>query len=243
MPGLVKIGFTDRDPVTRSKELSSHTGVPGKFNIEKSWEVLGAEAIETVIFEKLSTLRLEGREFFRFSAPEKAINRVSSILMQLGELDAKGQTVPGKKRLAKQNKELKLKEERIAGYRLAEQAWKSKQPGYKQLALSQVERRLGYSLGASLSQYEKIRDDHDQMFRFMSSWWFFLPVFMIPLVGWALFGICKIFEVTHKNKERSRYRKVEILNSEVNSLLQQAEVDFFKAQGFVVNHKKRSGIF
>jgi hypothetical protein len=45
MPGLVKIGFTDRDPITRSKELSSHTGVPGKFNIEKSWEVLGAEAI------------------------------------------------------------------------------------------------------------------------------------------------------------------------------------------------------
>jgi len=87
MPGLVKIGFTDRDPITRSKELSSHTGVPGKFNIEKSWEVLGAEAIETVIFEELSTLRLEGREFFRFSVPEKAINRVSSILLQLGELD------------------------------------------------------------------------------------------------------------------------------------------------------------
>jgi hypothetical protein len=39
MTGLVKIGFTDRDPITRSKELSSHTCVQGKFNIEKSWEV------------------------------------------------------------------------------------------------------------------------------------------------------------------------------------------------------------
>jgi hypothetical protein len=241
MSGLVKIGFTDRDPITRSKELSSHTGVPGKFNIEKSWEVLGAATIEAAIFEELDSLRLDRGEFFKFLTPAKAINRVSSILLQLGELDLKGQTVPGKKRLAKQNKELELKQERINRYRAVEQEWKIEQPGYKQLALSQVESRLGYSLVGALREWEKI-SDHDQMFRFMASWWFFWLVVMTPPVGWILCGICKIFEAIHKNKERSRYRKVEILNYQVNELLQQAEVGFFKDQGFVIKHKKTSGI-
>ena len=125
MSGLVKIGFTDRDPITRSKELSSHTGVPGKFNIEKSWEVLGAATIEAAIFEELDSLRLDRGEFFKFLTPAKAINRVSSILLQLGELDANGQTVPAKERLAKEEKELKNEQERLAGIKAANQAWSS----------------------------------------------------------------------------------------------------------------------
>tara|TARA_B100000767_G_C19451730_1_gene404332 strand:- start:149 stop:568 length:420 start_codon:yes stop_codon:yes gene_type:complete len=125
MPGLVKIGFTDRDPVTRSKELSSHTGVPGKFKIEKSWEVLGASVIEGAIFKELASVWVEGREFFKFSIAAEAINKVTSILKQLGEVDANGETAPAIKRLAKQEKELKKEQDLFAEYKVVEHTWES----------------------------------------------------------------------------------------------------------------------
>jgi len=241
MPGLVKIGFTDRDPVTRSRELSSHTGVPGKFNIEKSWEVLGAAAIEAAIFEALASLRLDGREFFKFSAPEKAINRVSSILLKLGELDAKGETVPAKKRLAKQKRELQKEQDRLSEYKGVELAWESEQLKYKQWALSQVERRLQYSLHEAEARHKRTSDTHKRLFR--PSGWFMVVVIMTPPVGWILFGIYYLIEQVHKDREDSHYSKVQNLKSEVDKLLLQVKVDYFKERGCVLKGHRKSARF
>ena len=220
MPGLVKIGFTDRDPITRSKELSSHTGVPGKFNIEKSWEVLGAEEIEKVIFEELSTLRLEGREFFRFSAPEKAINRVSSILLQLGELDTKGQTVPAKERLAKEEKELKNEQERLAGVKAANEAWSSQHKKNEALALPIIESRLGYSKELAKRELQEFQTNFDRLEQRTVFVW---PLAIIIPIFWPFVLIRFFILKYYKKKLTERSSKVDVVNHEVHVLLSQME--------------------
>ena len=220
MPGLVKIGFTDRDPITRSKELSSHTGVPGKFNIEKSWEVLGAEAIETVIFEELSTLRLEGREFFRFSVPEKAINRVSSILLQLGELDSNGQTVPTIERLAKEEKELKNEQERLAGIKAANEAWSSQHKKNEALALPIIESRLGYSKELAKRELQEFQTNFDRLEQRTVFVW---PLAIIIPIFWP-FVLIRFFILKYYKKTLTeRSSKVDVVNHEVHVLLSQME--------------------
>ena len=220
MPGLVKIGFTDRDPITRSKELSSHTGVPGKFNIEKSWEVLGAEAIETVIFEELSTLRLEGREFFRFSAPEKAINRVSSILLQLGELDSNGQTVPTIERLAKEEKELKNEQERLAGIKAANEAWSSQRKKNEELALPIIESQLGYSMELAKRELQEFQTNFDRLEQRTVFVW---PLAIIIPIFWPFVLIRFFILKYYKKKLTERSSKVDVVNHEVHALLSQME--------------------
>ena len=220
MPGLVKIGFTDRDPITRSKELSSHTGVPGKFNIEKSWEVLGAEAIEKVIFEELSTLRLEGREFFRFSVPEKAINRVSSILLQLGELDSNGQTVPTIERLAKEEKELKNEQERLAGIKAANEAWSSQRKKNEALALPIIESRLGYSKELAKRELQEFQTNFDRLEQRTVFVW---PLAIIIPIFWP-FVLIRFFILKYYKKTLTeRSSKVDVVNHEVHVLLSQME--------------------
>jgi hypothetical protein len=240
MPGLVKIGFTDRDPITRSKELSSHTGVPGKFNIEKSWEVLGAAAIEAAVFEELATLRLDGREFFKFSAPAKAINRVTSILLQLGELDANGETVPAKKRLAKQEKEFKKEQDRLAGFKVVEQAWSRQRLRYKQSILSEVESRLQYSMLEVEAEHKKTKSFHERVFR-MPAWVYAFCIF-IPL-GWPILIVCHIIEMAHRRVVDKHRLKIKTLNSEVDKLLGQTKVDFFKDKGYPLKYNRRSARF
>ena len=220
MPGLVKIGFTDRDPITRSKELSSHTGVPGKFNIEKSWEVLGAEAIETVIFEELSTLRLEGREFFRFSVPEKAINRVSSILLQLGELDSNGQTVPTIERLAKEEKELKNEQERLAGIKAANEAWSSQRKKNEELALPIIESQLGYSMELAKRELQEFQTNFDRLEQRTVFVW---PLAIIIPIFWPFVLIRFFILKYYKKKLTERSSKVDVVNHEVHVLLSQME--------------------
>jgi len=220
MPGLVKIGFTDRDPITRSKELSSHTGVPGKFNIEKSWEVLGAEAIETVIFEELSTLRLEGREFFRFSVPEKAINRVSSILLQLGELDSNGQTVPTIERLAKEEKELKNEQERLAGIKAANEAWSSQRKKNEELALPIIESQLGYSMELAKRELQEFQTNFDRLEQRTVFVW---PLAIIIPIFWPFVLIRFFILKYYKKKLTERSSKVDVVNHEVHALLSQME--------------------
>jgi hypothetical protein len=212
MPDLVKIGFTNRDPITRSKELSSHTGVPGKFSIEKSWEVLGAEAIEAVIFEELSTLRLEGREFFRFSAPEKAINRVSSILTQLGELDANGETVPTKERLAKYEKERKKEQERLARIKVANRVWISQREKNEELALSKVERRLGYSKALAKRELQEFETKFDRLEQRTVFIW---PLAVIIPIFWP-FVLIRFFILKYYKKKLTKHSsKVDVVDHEV----------------------------
>lgn len=67
MPGLVKIGMTTEDPESRTRELSSATGVPTPFRLEISKRILNPREKERAVHDLLSSLGFrvnEKREFF-----------------------------------------------------------------------------------------------------------------------------------------------------------------------------------
>ena len=64
MPGLLKIGMTERSPEERAKQLFT-TGVPSPFKVQRAVKVREPLKKEKKIHEILSEHRLPGREFFR----------------------------------------------------------------------------------------------------------------------------------------------------------------------------------
>lgn len=90
MPGLVKIGFTNRTTAIRANELfsgsadGSATGVPLPFQIVKDWRVPSnkSKEIEQHIHHKLSAKRVSAKEFFCLE-PDAAIREIESILFEL----------------------------------------------------------------------------------------------------------------------------------------------------------------
>jgi len=67
MPGLLKIGYTTRDPKTRVMELGAVTGVPSHFKLLWTMPVERfAKEIEGLVHSKLGPKRA-GKEFFRVS--------------------------------------------------------------------------------------------------------------------------------------------------------------------------------
>ena len=73
LPGLVKIGRTEREVVERVKELSSATGVPTEFTVYREYAVEDATTAERNIHTHLAQYRISGnREFFKLSADEAA---------------------------------------------------------------------------------------------------------------------------------------------------------------------------
>jgi ribosomal protein L25 (general stress protein Ctc) len=68
MPGIYKIGYTDRAPSQRADELSRSTSVPMAFEVVVYGEVDEAQSVERDFHEMYQEYRLSGnREFFRFS--------------------------------------------------------------------------------------------------------------------------------------------------------------------------------
>ncbi|PPD57098.1 MAG: hypothetical protein CTY10_00835 [Methylotenera sp.] len=67
MPGLIKVGFSERQPSERASELYT-TGVPLPFKLVKVWEVVDAIRSEKDIHVALSKYRISNkREFFRLN--------------------------------------------------------------------------------------------------------------------------------------------------------------------------------
>ena len=58
MPGLVKIGRTERSVPERVGELSSHTGVPTRFTVVRQYAVGNSVEAEKIIHERLSDFRV-----------------------------------------------------------------------------------------------------------------------------------------------------------------------------------------
>jgi S-DNA-T family DNA segregation ATPase FtsK/SpoIIIE len=80
MPGLVKIGRTERSVSERVGELSSHTGVPTSFTVVKEYAVENSVEAEKKIHERLSDFRVnDNREFFKMEA-EDAMDIIESML-------------------------------------------------------------------------------------------------------------------------------------------------------------------
>ena len=82
MPGLVKIGMTERQPQDRLRELSKNTSCPIDFECHAAWFLDGINIfeIETMIHKQFNEYRINNnREFFRIN-PESASKKVIHFL-------------------------------------------------------------------------------------------------------------------------------------------------------------------
>ncbi|MFQ5895278.1 MAG: GIY-YIG nuclease family protein [Nitrospinota bacterium] len=77
MPGLVKIGFTERDVFERAKELSAASGVPAPYVVEAYFPACNASD-EAAIHQALVGNRVPDREFFRVPV-EDALTKISQV--------------------------------------------------------------------------------------------------------------------------------------------------------------------
>ena len=89
MPGLLKVGFTTKDPESRATELNS-TGAPHPYKVEYDALVYDPYKIEQAVQKKLKC-KLEGKEWFRCDVFEaiKVIRDIAGeqILVEDCELD------------------------------------------------------------------------------------------------------------------------------------------------------------
>ena len=84
MPELLKIGFTERDPSSRAKEISQDTGVPSEFIVDYQVYSSCPYELESVVHELLQRYRLNNnREFFRCSHAS-AIEAIKRAIVILG---------------------------------------------------------------------------------------------------------------------------------------------------------------
>lgn len=65
MPGIYKIGFTDRSPALRARELSRSTSAPTPFDVVCYGEFIDARDVESDMHAHFHDRRVSGnREFF-----------------------------------------------------------------------------------------------------------------------------------------------------------------------------------
>ncbi len=71
MPGVVKIGATRKHPLSRTKELSAATGVPGEFSLAYYQSFGDSFTAETLTHQRFAAYRVnESREFFSVHVDE-----------------------------------------------------------------------------------------------------------------------------------------------------------------------------
>ena len=79
MPGLLKIGYTERPVYERISELSASTAVPIAFEIEAYFSSSDPIRDESLIHSELSEYRLPNSEFFSIDI-EKCLTLICNIL-------------------------------------------------------------------------------------------------------------------------------------------------------------------
>jgi DNA segregation ATPase FtsK/SpoIIIE-like protein len=80
LPGLVKIGRTDRSVEERARELSAATGVPTEFAVYREFRVADSASVERAVHLRLKDFRLSGnREFFSIE-PEVAVEVIVEVV-------------------------------------------------------------------------------------------------------------------------------------------------------------------
>lgn len=143
MQGLLKIGFTTRKPDDRVKELSGHTGVPGKFSLVRSWEVDDPAAIEKSVFSTLRSYRAEG-EFFAISV-EEAQSKIVETLQRLGQADSNGVTIPQKTRELLRQQEIDKQKARQDQIDNCKRSWVANLRNTRLIAAKATDKKIGYS--------------------------------------------------------------------------------------------------
>lgn len=85
MPGLLKVGYTENDPISRAKEISDSTGVPVPYEVEYQIYATHPYQLEQTAHKNLDNFRVnKKREFFKCSyedavkAIRDAVNHLNS---------------------------------------------------------------------------------------------------------------------------------------------------------------------
>lgn len=79
MPGLLKIGYTDKDPSIRAENMSRATGVPIGFDMVYSFACFNGIRLEHEVHIELDKYRINtDREFFNISI-EEAIETIERL--------------------------------------------------------------------------------------------------------------------------------------------------------------------
>lgn len=86
MPGIAKIGMTNRKPDERARELSNHTGVPLPFVVEGYRLVRNAVETERVLHDWFGPKRVSGKREFFLVSPQSAVEMIHAAEC-LGDLD------------------------------------------------------------------------------------------------------------------------------------------------------------
>lgn len=93
MPGLVKIGSTDRSPAERAAELSAVTAVPTPFLVESAVYFRDHTTAELTVHQQLVGSRVrDAREFFRASVADACQQvqelHLAHLTAEVAELDS-----------------------------------------------------------------------------------------------------------------------------------------------------------
>lgn len=81
MPGIYKIGSTDRTPEDRAREISRSTAIPVDFKVEFAFHCFDGDRLEKEIHTKLYQYRLTGnKEHFRLPLED-----VKRVIIELGK--------------------------------------------------------------------------------------------------------------------------------------------------------------
>lgn len=87
MPGLLKVGFTMKDPKERAKELAG-TGIPTKYNLEYEAFVDNPYKVELLIHNHLKYANV-GKEWFKVF-PKQAIKVARSLIVENSSIHYEG---------------------------------------------------------------------------------------------------------------------------------------------------------
>jgi len=80
MPGVYKIGYSDRAPHQRIEELSKSTGVPAPFDAICYIEVEDAQRVERQLHAQFRGIRIsQHREFFHAAFPPELVELLSAF--------------------------------------------------------------------------------------------------------------------------------------------------------------------
>lgn len=82
MPGLLKIGYSTKDPSLRIDDLNT-TGLPHPFILEYDALVVGPRDVEQAVHSQLSSYH-EAKEFFRVSV-SKAVSTIKGVVTEQGK--------------------------------------------------------------------------------------------------------------------------------------------------------------
>ena len=81
MPGMIKIGYTAKDPFSRAHQISRGTGIPLGFEVEWAYKCFKGERIEQEVHKVFKKQRVNTqKEFFRVS-----LNEAKQVIEQIGE--------------------------------------------------------------------------------------------------------------------------------------------------------------